>query len=146
MLEYMRWTYFFKFWFTTVVLWALFLMLLLTSESSPFHYWRSIEFYLVILLPITALSFPIFTILAFIFQYLNDLKVETKKGKFIIVSTTIIGMILTQLITAGSIDLKTTYILSISIIISGMLFKLKRKVNQEDISNQPKTTEIEDKH
>src|SRR5690554_4883351 len=94
----MKWSYFFKLWIVTVTLGTLLLMIFLTSETTPFYYWRSIEFYLIILLPITALSFPTFTILAFVFNYLDGFEINVMKVKIILISIIVFGIITTQLI------------------------------------------------
>ncbi|WP_159038392.1 hypothetical protein [Brumimicrobium mesophilum] len=138
----MRWSYYFKHWFTTVVLGSMIFMFL-NDSTVPFSS-SSFEWFLIYILFSAAFSFPTFTILAVIFQYFDDIEVDLKTAKAVLISLTSLGVVLTQLIMTNDISFVISFSYSIAAIISGMLFKLRRKVNQEDIPNQSKITQNED--
>ncbi|RFC55223.1 hypothetical protein [Brumimicrobium aurantiacum] len=116
----MRWSYFFKHWFTTVVLGTILCSLVLFNDIHIF--WLMFGVFYV-----TLFSFPTFTLLAFIFQYLDKIAVETKKVKAILILSTISGVVLSELVIVQNITLEITLSYSLAAIISGMIFKLKSK-------------------
>jgi len=125
----MKWSYYFKHWLTTVFLGSLILVYSMNSSSSFFTV--SIEIYLFALLLSGFFSMPTFTVLAFVFNYLNEYEIDVKTVKTLLISITLLGVPLTQWIGLNDISLEITISYSLAAIISGMLFKLKRKDNHE---------------
>ena len=121
----MRWSYFFKHWMTTVLLGSLLFVIFL-------HFYRSffvldVLFYMFLIFYSTILSFPTFTILAFVFNYLDRLEMDIKKKKAIFISVTTLGVLLTQLVIVRELILDVSVSYSVAALISGMVFRLKRK-------------------
>src|SRR5690554_443881 len=127
----MKWSYYFKHWLTTVFLGSLILVYSMNSSSSFFTV--SIEIYLFALLLSGFFSMPTFTVLAFVFNYLDEYEIDVKTVKTLLISITVLGVPLTQWIGLNDISLEVTISYSLAAIISGMLFKLKRKDNHEEI-------------
>ncbi|WP_417265436.1 hypothetical protein [Brumimicrobium sp.] len=125
----MKWSYYFKHWLTTVFLGSLILVYSMNSSSSFFTV--SIEIYLFALLLSGFFSMPTFTVLAFVFNYLDEYEIDVKTVKTLLISITLLGVPLTQWIGLNDISLEITISYSLAAIISGMLFKLKRKDNHE---------------
>jgi hypothetical protein len=121
----MKWSYFYKHWFTTLLLGS---VLTILVETKGYIFNVSIDWYLIIMMFSLIYSFPTFTIIAFVFEYFGKTEIDTKRAKTILILTTIFGVILTQLIVFGQpLVLELSLSFSIAAIISGMIFKLKRK-------------------
>ena len=133
----MKWSYFFKLWITTLLLGSL-IMLIYQIIFLNFTSWSEAGgLYIFNVFWSTAFSIPMFLIIAIIFFYLDFKKVEIKIARLIIISATVLGIILTLLLRAKELNSSIFVVLliySLSAIISGMIFKLKRK-EPENISN-----------
>src|SRR5690554_1877684 len=90
----MKWSYYFKHWLTTVFLGSLILVYSMNSSSSFFTV--SIEIYLFALLLSGFFSMPTFTVLAFVFNYLNEYEIDVKTVKTLLISITLLGVPLTR--------------------------------------------------
>jgi len=120
----MRWSYYFKNWITTLLLGTLFLMVVIGFNSSIFTF--SIDLYLFSLLFSAGFSIPTYTILAIVFNYFDDLEIDIKTVKVILISITVLGVIFTQLVAFKELNFEVSISYSLSALISGILFKLKR--------------------
>ncbi|RFC55224.1 hypothetical protein DXU93_05225 [Brumimicrobium aurantiacum] len=112
--------------------------------SEITSYFGVFEMLLIYITVIGTISIPVFLIILILFHYLKLKIVEVEIARIVIIGVTILGIFLTLFILVKKLPLDIFIPFSIAAIISGMLIKLKRNVNQEDIPNQSRFTQNED--
>ena len=129
----MNWSYLFKHWFTTLLIAPVICKVLEILFGKDFHQVIGLlEFYPITLLISLILSTPTYIFYAFLYNYLGKKEVKNNLSKAILITFSILGIIISfQLLNENSdTNISLSYI--IASIISGILYKLELKHNDNN--------------